>query len=254
MARFTVCSNLIEACAVEHYYLTNVLYHFVQDNHCKIVVDSEGRILALYAACAMKHEVIKHWLDHLAKRKPRSALEKVALTDGPIEHRQLFWEACGATVGQKMLLCDSIAEYSMFGKHLLASGIELIDRDEAVTKVKKLCTEGGDMTVINNDGGIVIDKSKVEQSSISISHSGPQEPIKALKELEQLRDMISKGALSAEEFSAVGRLADAELSLKRGRVDEAKSFLMPVWKGIVELSSKVGAAALVETVKSHLGV
>ncbi|MBO0952988.1 hypothetical protein [Fibrella forsythiae] len=171
MSCYTLSCSLLKGVIYHKPYIVKILFHFLDENPYKVVVDKSKKILDLYEDAAKndKSGVIYTWIELMAKRVPDNfEYINVDLTNVNSEE-ELFLKVCRHTKNENKILVFSHQEWEMFdysNENFIeydSTHIEVFDRDEAVSELHPI--QSGDTYNIKESNfanrGSRISRSKI---------------------------------------------------------------------------------------------
>jgi hypothetical protein len=75
-----------------------------------------------------------------------------------------------------------------------------------------------------------------------------------LNEISALRQVMKQKATTLEEDSAVGKIADAEKSIKENNLPKALEYLRSAGKWALDVASQIGVPVAIEFIKQALSI
>src|SRR6185437_1023082 len=158
MSVFAVCSKFVEKSGTEHKFLLEVLYRFLQDNPLRIAVDANGSALDHYKAAAINSEDLQKWLIYLG-RNGAGSLEAIELGQVEMEKDELMGGALFVEIARQIIPLPQLIAWShQHYSDWTEDGIEIIDRIEAIARVKKIAAGATRVRKRPPKGGINVEK------------------------------------------------------------------------------------------------
>jgi hypothetical protein len=277
MSVFGICPEFVKNSGQHTRFLIEVLYCFLQDNPLRVAIDlPETRILDQYEEVAAGNPDLQRWLIHLGRNADIS-IEGIEMEVLDLADRELMVEVSSKIIPDACLIAWSNHHYSKNER----DGLEIIDRIEAASRVKKV-TQGarraktkkqqkGTGISIGNVGEMYMgtgDTYKAKQAgamgpgaqvneSTFIQNAGNEIEInfsQLAPQLNTLRLAMKENATDADHDVAIAEVAKAEQAAKKSDKATVLEHLKAAGNWAAEIATKIGVSVASKAIESAMGI